>query len=127
MEYLQLVNQAIELLKPVAPVGEQVATHLAAGALWDWIKTRFKGRSAATTEAVEEVEKAPADSVNWEVLRLQLQKALAQDETLRAELAALIAKSAPAPSVAQSAAVSGDGNVVIQKAGSGNISVQRGQ
>jgi len=125
MEYLQLLNQAIELLKPVAPAGGQVGTHLAASALWDWLKTKFKGRSAAVTEAVEEVEKVPADPLNWDVLRLQLQEALAQDETLRAELAALLAKHAPAPSSRQEAVVSGSANVVIQNTGSGSIGVQR--
>jgi hypothetical protein len=125
MEYLQLLDQTIELLKPVAPAGGQVLTKLAANALWDWIKTKVKGRSAAVTEAVEEVEKAPADPVNWDTLRLQLRKALTQDETLRAELAALVAKYAPPPSVVQSSAVAGHANVVIQTTGTGNIDVQR--
>jgi hypothetical protein len=124
MEYLQLLDQTIELLKPVAPAGGQVLTKLAANALWDWIKTKVKGRSAAATEAVEEVEKAPADPINWDVLRLQLRKALAEDETLRAELAALLSKHAPAPSVAQSSSVSGHGNVVIQNTGTGHVDVQ---
>ena len=124
MEYLQLLDQTIELLKPVAPAGGQVLTKLAANALWDWIKTKVKGRSAAATEAVEEVEKAPADPVNWDILRLQLRKALAQDETLRAEFAALVAKHAPPP-VVQNSAVVGHANVVIQTTGTGNIDVQR--
>ena len=124
MEYLQLLDQTMELLKPVAPAGGAVVTHLAAGALWDWIKMKVKGRSPAATEAVEEVEKAPADPVNWDILRLQLRRALAQDESLRAELAALVSKYAPAPSVVQSSAVGGDGNVVIQTSGSGNVDIQ---
>ena len=114
----------MELLKPVAPAGGAVVTHLAAGALWDWIKMKVKGRSPAATEAVEEVEKAPADPVNWDILRLQLRRAQAQDESLRAELAALVSKYAPAPSVVQSSAVGGDGNVVIQTSGSGNVDIQ---
>ena len=124
MEYLQLIDQTIELLKPVAPAGGQVLAKLAANALWDWIKTKVKGRSAAATEAVEEVEKAPSDPVNWDILRLQLRKALTQDETLRAELAALVAKYAPPPSVVQSCAVVGHANVVIQTTGTGTIHVQ---
>ena len=124
MEYIQLLDQTIELLKPVAPAGGQVLTKLAANALWDWIKTKVKGRSAAATEAFEEIEKAPADPVNWDILRLQLRKALAEDETLRTELAALISKHAPAP-VVQNSAVAGDANVVIQTTGTGNIDVQR--
>ena len=125
MEYLQLLDQTIELLKPVAPAGGQVLTKLAANALWDWIKTKVKGRSAAATEAVEEVETAPADPVNWDILRLQLRKALAQDETLRAELAALVGKYAPPPSVVQSSAVVGHANVVFQNMVTGNNDVQR--
>ena len=125
MEYLQLLDQTIELLKPVAPAGGQVLTKLAANALWDWIKTKVKGRSAAVTEAVEEVEKAPADPVNWDILRLQLRKALAQDETLRAELATLVAKYAPPPSVVQSSAVAGHANVVTQNIVIGNNDDQR--
>jgi hypothetical protein len=61
MEYLHLLDQTIELLKPVAPAEGAVVTHLVAGALWDWIKIKVKGRSPAATEAVEGVEKAPAD------------------------------------------------------------------
>jgi hypothetical protein len=125
MEYLALLDQTMELLKPVAPAGGQVLTKLAANALWDWIKTKVKGRSAAVTEAVEEVEKAPADPVNWDILRLQLRKALAQDDTLCTELAALIAKYAPAPSVVQNSGVVGHANVVIQTTGTGDIDVQR--
>ena len=125
MEYLALLDQTMELLKPVAPAGGQVLTKLAANALWDWIKTKVKGRSAAATEAVEEVEKAPADPVNWDILRLQLRKALAQDDTLCTELAALIAKYAPAPSVVQNSGVVGHANVVIQTTGTGDIDVQR--
>jgi hypothetical protein len=124
MEYVQLLDQTMELLKPVAPAGGQVLTKLAANALWDWIKTKVKDRSAAATEAVEEVEKAPADPVNWDILRLQLRKALAQDETLRAELAALVSKHAQAPSVVQDSAVAGDANVVIQTTGAGNVHIQ---
>jgi hypothetical protein len=125
MECLQLLDQTIELLKPVAPAGGQMLTKLATNALWDWIKTKVKGRFAAVTEAVEEVEKAPADPVNWDILRLQLRKALAQDETLRAELAALVAKYAPPPSVVQNSAVAGHANVVNQTTGTDNIDVQR--
>ena len=124
MEYLQLLDQAIQLLQPAAPAGGQVATHLAASALWDWIRTKIKGRSAAATEAVDEVEKAPADPVNWDVLRLQLRKALAQDETVRTELAALLAKHAPVASAVQNSTIAGVGNVGIQNTGTGNISVQ---
>ena len=51
MEYLHLLDQTIELLKPVAPAGGAVVTHLAAGALWDWIKIKVKGRSPSATEA----------------------------------------------------------------------------
>ena len=101
-----------------------MATHLAASALWDWIRTKIKGRSAAATEAVDEVEKAPADPVNWDVLRLQLRKALAQDETVRTELAALLAKHAPVASAVQNSTIAGVGNVGIQNTGTGNISVQ---
>ena len=61
MEYLQLLDQTMELLKPVAPAGGQVLTKLAANALWDWIKTKVKGRSAAAAQAVAAVEKTPAN------------------------------------------------------------------
>jgi hypothetical protein len=102
-----------------------VVTKLAANALWDWIKAKVKGRSPAATEAVEAVEKGPADPANWNGLRLQLSKALAEDETLRAELATLLSRHAPAPSVVQNSAVTGDGNVIVQTTGSGNTDVHR--
>jgi hypothetical protein len=117
MEYLHLVDQTMDVLKPLAGAGGQIGTKLAANALWDWIKARVKGRSPAASEAVEVVEQSPGSPDNWEILRLQIRKALNEDAALRQELAELISKHAPpAPTVTQTAVVTGHGNLTIQNA-----------
>lgn len=123
MDYAQLLDQTMQILKPAAAAGQVIGAKVAASALWDWMKEKFKPRSAATAEAVTDVEKSPDKAVNWEVLRAQLGKALAEDEVLRKELTSLLAKHALA--ITQQAHVAGNDNVVVQSAGSGNINVQR--
>ncbi len=124
MDASQLIDQTIALLQPVGHYGPEIATKVAASALWDWLKEKFSRRSAAAAEAVTEVEMSPGQEVNWQVLRAQLAKALAEDEALRRELTALVAQHAPATS--QKASVTGDQNVVVQVHGSANATnVQR--
>ncbi|MHB9007231.1 MAG: hypothetical protein ACYDC1_09915 [Limisphaerales bacterium] len=122
MDYMQLLDQTMAVLNPAATAGPAVATNLVASALWDWLKEKFKARSAAAAEAVADVVKSPGQPANWEVLRAQLAKALAEDESFRKELAAQLDRHAPAQAVSQRASLTGDGNVVIQSTG-GNVGV----
>jgi hypothetical protein len=124
MDYTQLLEQTMSVLKPASVAGQAIATKVAASALWDWLKAKFPARSAAAAEAVADVVKSPGQPANWEVLRAQLAKALAEDEAFRQELAAQLARHAPAQGVSQRTTVTGDGNVVIQSTG-GNIGVNR--
>ena len=123
MDYAQLLDQTMAVLKPVADTGPAVGTNLIANALWDWLKAKFPARSAAAAEAVADVVKSPGQPANWEVLRAQLAKALAEDAAFGEELAAQLARHAPAQSVSQRAKVTGDGNIVIQSTG-GNVGVK---
>jgi hypothetical protein len=89
--------------------------------VWGWLKTKFT--KPAQQEAVKELEAAPQDETNWEALKVQLVKALRDDEAFRRELEARL----PEPvkqSISQQMTISGTGNVGIQNAGSGNVSIQ---
>lgn len=119
MSPMQIIDQAIEALKQhIGPITESIGTKVAASALWDWMKKKFKPRSAATIEAVEDVEKSPDLEANWDILRAQLNKALAEDEALLKELGALVAQLPQA--VHQEAHLTGDGNKIAQIHGDGN-------
>jgi hypothetical protein len=119
MDYTQIANDVIGYLQALGPTGADLGAGVAANALWDWIKSRFKARSPAAAEAVTAVEKTPASGTDWDVLKLQLRKALEEDETLRRELLALLPKEYLP--VIQTAIVSGNENVTIQNAGAGSI------
>jgi hypothetical protein len=125
MDYTPLLDQTMEVLKPAAAAGQVIGAKVAANALWDWLKEKFKTRSPAAAEAVADVVKSPGQPANWEVLRAQLAKALAEDEAFRQELAAVLARHAPASAVTQQANATGIGHTIIQSSGNGTISVQR--
>lgn len=114
----QIIDQVIEALKHTGLIAESIGTKVAASALWDWMKEKFKPRSAATTEAVEDLEKSPESEANWDVLRAQLAKVLAEDETLRKELAALVAQLPP--QTHQEIHVTGNSNKTAQVHGNEN-------
>jgi hypothetical protein len=82
----------------------------------------FSGAGAA--EAADSVESNPADAANWELPKLQLLKALKEDEPFREELPALLPKQVK-DRVSQAATVTGTGNAVVQNTGSGSTNVQR--
>ena len=88
-----------------------------------WLKSKFT--KPAQAAAVEVAAKASHDADALEALQHQIQRALEQDEAFRKELLALLPKEALPPGIAQTANVTGNGNVVIQSTGSGSTSVQR--
>jgi len=59
----------------------------AAGSVYGWLKKKLIGLPAA---ALEDAARQPDDKTAIDTLRLQLRKLLADDEALRAELAALL-------------------------------------
>ena len=95
MDYTEIANQVVEFLKPVLGAGPGVATSAAGSASWDWIKTRLT--RPAAVEAVREVEQNPAGDTNWEVLKLQIRKALEEDEVFRKELLKIVPKEFSSP------------------------------
>lgn len=119
MDYSQMLDQAIQILKPVAPLGQAIGAKVAASALWDWMKDKFKTRSAAAAEAVADVEKSPDQEANWMVLRAQLAKAIAEDEVFRKELLERLKQFHPQTS--QTMNQTGDNNKGVQNTGSENI------
>lgn len=123
MDRTQLLDQTIQILKPAAAVGQAIGVKVAASALWDWMKEKFKRRSAAAAEAVEKVQECADNEANWEMLRAELGKALAEDEGLCKELIELLAKHGQV--ITQQANVSGSANVVVQNFGNGKINVQQ--
>ena len=85
---------------------------------FDWLKGKFT--KPAQSGALEEAAQAPQDEGALEALTIQIRRSLEQSEEFRRELQELLPKG-----VVQTATVSGSGQVVIQSAGSGNISVQQ--
>ena len=120
MDYTQLLDQTMQVLKPAAAAGQVIGAKVAASALWDWLKAKFPARSVAAAEALADVAQSPGQPANWDVLRAQLATALAEDEAFREDLAGRLAQITPAPSVTQHAHQSGSGHVSVQVSGSGN-------
>ncbi len=72
-------------------------------------------RHAKTGEALDDLGGEPGDGDLQAALRVQLRKAVGEDDALREELAAIMQEAVQAGwSVTQTATVTGDGNVVIQ-------------
>lgn len=120
----QLANQAVTMLQSSEPAVGHLALGVGSHALWDWIKSRFRRRSAGAAEAVDAIAKPSTGADDWDLLRLQLVKALKEDESLRNDMAALLAKAGSTTTTTQSNVQSGVGNANIQVSGTGN-QVQR--
>ncbi len=72
-------------------------------------------RHAKTSEALDDLGGEPGDGDLQAALRVQLKKALREDNALREELAAIMQEAVQAGwSVTQTANLTGDSNVVIQ-------------
>ena len=73
------------------------------------------GRHPKTREALDDLGGAPGDGDLQAALRVQLRKAVREDNALREELAAIMQEAVQAGwSITQTATVTGDKNVVIQ-------------
>ena len=87
-----------------------------------WLKSKFTKPSQ--TAVVEVAVQSPHDADAQEALQHQIRRALEEDESFRKELLELLSKEVK-QRITQTANVTGNGNVVPQNAGSGNINVQR--
>jgi hypothetical protein len=118
-DYVELARQTVAYLQPVVgELGLAVAGH----ALWDFLKTKLKGRAA---QALEEAMAQPHDNAEWTVFETRLRQALEVDPALADELRALL--PSPATDNIQSARIDGDDNTVVQIDGSGNtVNANRG-
>jgi hypothetical protein len=118
MDHSQMLDQAIQILKPAATAGHVIASRVAASALWDWMKEKFKKHPDAA-KAVLDLEKSPAKEENWAVLREQLAKAIAEDEVFCEELRERLHKEVQPP-VTQTMTQKGHNNKGVENTGSGN-------
>ena len=90
-----------------------------AGTLFEKLKNRLTKASAQ--EALEDLAKEPQDSINQDLVKGQITKALKDQPELVAELQAWLKEAgAEAPGVSQVMNVSGANNKLAQVSGSGN-------
>jgi len=126
MDYMAMATAVIGFLQPyVMSSGAEMAKGALSQAgkeVWVWLKSRFT--KPAQQAAVADLEAAPQDAANWEALKLQLLKALRDDEAFRQELLARLPEQVK-QSITQNANVPGNSNVVVQSAGGGTIHIQR--
>lgn len=124
-DYAQLATQAVDFLRQTVPHAATVAglelTFKEAGErglrLLQLLKAKFTKPAAAG--ALEEAVPAPAVAENWEALRLQILKAIKEDEAFRKEFLEVF-PAAAGVSAHQGAVVTGHANVTVQIAGQGN-------
>jgi putative protein kinase ArgK-like GTPase of G3E family len=101
----------------VKKVGSTAGEHL--GGLYDKVKSRL---TSSGKEALTDLEKAPADADAQAALRHHLKKQLSEDPSLQAHVAELVEalRSGKTAQVLQTSSITGDHNVSVQIAGSGN-------
>lgn len=131
MDASQLAVTAVAAIVPwLSQVGgkalEKVqgqAVDAAAGAparIFGWIKEKLATEPVGTA-VVAALPAKPHDETNQQLVKLQLEKLLKNDESLRAELVKLLAEAkVPVPQVSQSINQSGDQNKATQIHGSHN-------
>lgn len=119
------VSQTLPILAPYLPLmagkaaekaGEELPA--AVGKVWQAIHKKFAGKPAAK-EAADDLVKDPQNTDVQAAFRLQLRKALEEDENFRAELGRLLAEAG----TGHKATLHGDG-VIVQ--GDGNVTAGPG-
>ncbi len=114
MENGELIGQAVTYVAGL--LGKAVGK--AADTLGDAIGNKLLSllrRHAKTREALDDLGGEPGDGDLHAALRVQLKKAVREDNAFREELAAIMQEAVQAGgSVTQAATVTGDDNVVIQ-------------
>jgi hypothetical protein len=119
MDYAELARQTVEFIKPcLVSNGGALVVGVGANALYDWLKRAFT--KPAAVGAFAEAVQSPTNELNLEALRLQIRKALEEDETFRKGLLEHLPKDMANSFLQQNAHVAGDNNVTIQNTGSGS-------
>ena len=107
----------VEVAKGAAgKVGE--AAYERSAKLWKFLKSKLRG---GDVKALARIEGEPGNADNQAALRVVLREWVEQDPAFRDELAALL-NALPKTAAHQSAVIVGDGNEVVQAAGT-NISI----
>jgi hypothetical protein len=112
------VTLLVPYLKEAAEQGVGKLAESAAGSLYELLKKKLT--SPAAQEALADAAQAPGHADAQAALRMQIEKAMRNDEQLAALLGELLQRG-QAASVQQTAHVAGDGNQVVQIQGSGNV------
>lgn len=126
MDPITLAAAAIGVAQPyLVSLGKEVAKGAAGGAgksVWEWVKAKLT--SEAGKEAVEDLEKAPDDTLNRSAAETALSKLLRSDSNALSELTQLLGKAGI--TATQTATITGDGNLVAQAAGGSSASINAG-
>lgn len=127
MDYGQLAQQAVDVLKVNTPALEKALLEKAsgaaiagAGALGSWLKSKFT--KPAASAVLHEAAQQPNVAENWDALRIQIVKTLKEDmsQTTAKELSELLKAVGGTTRTRQTADVLGSNNVVGQQSGEGN-------
>jgi hypothetical protein len=114
MENGELIGQAETYAAEMLRKAAGTAADKLGGAIGNKLLSLLRG-NPKTRDALDDLGAEPSDGDLQAALRVQLKKAVREDDALREELAAIMGEAVQAGwSVTQTATVTGDGNVVIQ-------------
>ena len=114
MDEGELIGQAVTYTAGLLGKAAGKVADKLGGAIGNKLLSLLRG-NPKTREALDDLGAAPGDEDLQAALRVQLKKAVREDDALREELAAIMGEAVQAGwTVTQTATVTGDGNVVIQ-------------
>ncbi len=114
MDNGELIVQAVAYAAELLGKAAGTAADKLGGAIGNKLLSLLR-RHAKTSEALDDLGGEPGDGDLQAALRVQLRKAVGEDDALREELAAIMQEAVQAGwSVTQTATVTGDANIVIQ-------------
>ena len=114
MDNGELIGQAVAYATGLLGKAAGKAADKLGGAIGNKLLSVLRG-NAKTSEALDDLGREPDDGDLQAALRVQLKKAVREDDALREELAAIMGEAIQAGwRVKQTATVTGDGNVVTQ-------------
>ncbi len=110
----ELIGQAVTYAAGLLGKAAGKAADKLGGAIGNKLLSLLRG-NPKTREALDDLGATPGDEDLQAALRVQLKKAVREDDALREELAAIMGEAIQAGwRVTQTATVTGDNNVVIQ-------------
>ncbi len=114
MENGELIGQAVSYVAGLLGKAAGTAAGKLGGAIGNKLLSLLR-RNPKTRDALDELGAGPGDGDLQAALRVQLRKAVREDDALRDELAAIMAEAVQAGwHVTQTATVTGDANTVNQ-------------